>query len=258
MDFDRLDCEFNYLRYHRDHTVFAVDVLSRSLFLAEIAKKVPFLWSDTFDTAIYDGNHDMVVFSVLMDYIQAVYRFDADSSVRIAHGGWMRPLSSSYTASHSPEDLDWFFRHFTCTGRISPEEFRNDLETIRAHIPAGVHLVLINGCEVPHENPDEPGTLECHVALNKVVDEFVAAHGENTHLLDMRRLVTRREQLTNNIRHYTRDVYHAMACELADIAGRVARRHGSLRCIRRIMRAIRKVWSGGRNNANAERRMPNG
>ena len=240
LDFERLDCEFNYLRYHRDHTVFAVDVLSRSPFLAEIAKKVPFLWRDTFDTAIYDGNHDVVVFSVLIDYIQAVYQFDADASVRIAHGGWMRPLSTTYTSSHSLEDLDWFFRHFTCTGCISPEEFRNDLETMRAHIPAGVHLVLINGCEVPHENPDEPGMFECHVALNKVVDEFVAAHGENTHLLDMRRLVTHRGQLTNNIRHYTRDVYHDMAMKLMEIAAEIEARE-PLAAVRWLRRAVWKV-----------------
>lgn len=235
--FDSVDCEFNHLNYHRDHTVFAVDMISPSAALEEIKTRVPFLCQNVFDTSLYDGRHDIIVFSLLIDYIQAVYRFNADPSIRIAHGVWMMPLSDIYTAKYSKDDLEWLFENFTCTGRITAEELRSDLEKIRSCIPPHVHLIMINGCEVSHENPDEQGTLEVHVELNRVVDSFVAAHAVNTHLLDMRRIVTSRDRLTNNIRHYTREVYRDMAVKIEEIASEI---EGNIMFAFR--RRLRRFW----------------
>ena len=55
-----------------------------------------------------------------------------------------------------------------------------------------------------------------HREYNETVDQFVRQNA-NTYLLDMRKIVRSRSQLTNNIRHYTRDVYYQMAAELTGL-----------------------------------------
>ncbi len=240
LKFRRLTCEFNHRRYHRDHTAFALDAYryKGDPRLAEICENVPFLWKNTFDTGVYDSSYDVVVFSLLIDYIQAVYRHCSDAGLRLGYGVWMRPLSHENIEPFKAGELDWFLDNFLCTGRVSAQELKEDLEFIRGHMAPDVHLVLINGCEVAHENPLEPGTLAVHVELNKAIDEFVAAHGSNTHLLDMRKIVTRREQLTNNIRHYQRDVYWKMARELMDITAGIAEKKG-----KGTPPFLRRIWT---------------
>ena len=81
------------------------------------------------------------------------------------------------------------------------------------------------------------------VELNRVVDSFVAAHAENTHLLDMRRIVTSRDKLTNNIRHYTREVYRDMAVKIEEIASEIEGNIMSTfrRRLRRFRRSIKRL-----------------
>ena len=240
LKFKRLVCEFNHRRFHRDHTAFAIDShrYKGDPRLAEICERVPFLWKNTFDTGIYDPSYDVVVFSLLIDYIQAVFRHRSDPGLRIGYGAWMKPLSRENLGPFGAGELDWFLDNFRVADRMSAQDLKDDLEFIRGHMHPEVHLVLINGCEVEHENPLEPGTLAMHVELNRAIDEFVAAHGGNTHLLDMRRIVTRREQLTDNIRHYQRDVYWRMAQELMRITSEIAANGAKPSFLRRIFARI--------------------
>lgn len=209
LKFRHIECEFNHLKYHRDHTAFAVDCLLRDeRLMAESRKNVPFVWDNTFETSLFSGRHDVVIFSCLIDYIQAVYRSRENPDFRLAYGNWTRPAVG--------DDYRWLNEHFECTGRISAGEFEEDLARIFAALPSGTIVVLINGCEVEHENPAEPGMLQAHRELNEVVDRVVRRH-PNARLLDMRSLVEGRGDLTDNIRHYKREVYRRMADRLTEI-----------------------------------------
>ncbi len=247
--FRRLDCEFNHRRFHRDHTAFALSAyrFKGNPILDEIRRKTPFLWENAFETDVFGASHDVVVFSLLIDYIQAVFRYNSNPDLRVAYGVWMRPVSKENLGPFKAEELNWFLENFTGTGRIGAEELKADLRFIRSHMPPDVHLVLINGCEVQHENPQEQGTLAAHRELNKAVDAFLAECPENTHLLDMRRIVTRREQLTNCIRHYQRDVYWEMAQELMRIVSEIAekRARGTPSFLKRIATAWKTLFGGG-------------
>ena len=209
LKFRHLDCEFNHLRYHRDHTAFAVDCLDRDERLeAESRRNVPFVWDNTFETALFSGKYDVVVLSCLINYIQAVYRSRENPRFRLAYGNWTSPATG--------DDYKWLNEHFDCTGRISAEEMEGDLRRIIDALPTGTLVVLINGCEVEHENPAEPGMCRSHHELNAVVDR-VLAQCPGTRLVDMRKLVEGRKDLADNIRHYNREVYRRMADCLSDV-----------------------------------------
>lgn len=210
-------CEFNYLRYHRDHTFYLCSSCQGDKDLLDgIVKKVPFLYKNSFETEIFDKGNDIVVMSVLMDYTQAVYAYNKNHNIKVAYGNFLTPLSEENTDVYSLDELKWFFDNFTCTGRISAEELKRNLEYLRENIPGHVKLVIINGAEVPFENEDEPDRYIIHKEYNWVVDRFVKDN-DNTELLDVRKFVTRREDMTDNIRHYRRNVYYQMARALDEI-----------------------------------------
>lgn len=218
---DTIQCEFNHLRYHRDHTVFALMAYKRAEdhmteTLNEILDRCPFLYENAFTTDMYHEDNDVVVISVLMDYVQPVYYFHGEKDIKIAYGNFDDPLSRQNLDSFSEDELNWFFRNFTGGERISYTDFDNNLQFIRDHIPGHVKLIIINGAEVSHENPSEPDRYLIHREYNQVVDRFVKRN-ENTELLDVRKFVTSRNDLTNNIRHYQRNIYYEMARELSRI-----------------------------------------
>lgn len=175
---NNIQCEFNHLRYHRDHTVFALMAYRRDRehiaeTLNQILDNVPFLYKNAFTTDMYNDDNDVVVISVLMDYEQAVYYFHGEEDIKIAYGNFDNPLSRKNLASYSAEELEWFFRNFSGGERISYTDFDNNLQFIRDHIPSHVKLVIINGAEVSHENPNEPDRYIIHQEYNHVVDCFV-------------------------------------------------------------------------------------
>jgi FkbH-like protein len=210
LKFRHLDCEFNHLKYHRDHTVFAVDCLERDeRLMAESRKNVPFVWDNTFETGLFSGKYDVVVLSCLIDYIQAVYRSKENHAFRLAYGNWTRPEADAANS--------WLGEHFDNIGRISAEDFEDDLCRIIDALPPRTLVVFINGCEVEHENPAEPGMCRSHRELNAVVDKVVERHSRRARLIDMRKIIAGRGDLTDNIRHYKREVYRRMAESLTEI-----------------------------------------
>lgn len=212
-----LTCEFNYLNYHRDHTVYDIEAyVSDKQILNHLVKQLPFLYKNTFSTKLYRGDFDVIVLSLLMDYSQAVYCHKENPSLKVAYGNFLQPLTSADCGDFTAVELKWFFENFSFAGRISSEEFLHNLNFIREHIPQRTKLIVINGCEIPHENPNEKERHLVHRELNETVDRFVE-NADNTYLLDMRKLVHSRTDLTDNIRHYTRQIYFAMAQELINI-----------------------------------------
>lgn len=213
-----LDCEFNHLNYHRDHSVYALDILSDDFkqYRDEIVKKVPFVDESNFQTRMFNDKYDYIVISVLLDYSQGIYEFKECPGIKLAHGSFLHEMNRENTLKFAPESMNWFFDNFDFVGRTTLEQFKEYLGVLRKNISKNTKIIFINGCEVPHEYEYEKDIVNVHVEMNGVLDKFVKST-ENVYLLDMRKIVTKREELTDNIRHYTRDVYYKMANELVNI-----------------------------------------
>lgn len=208
--------EFNYRQYHRDHSVFALDSYYNYQELDEIKEKVPFIWEDNFKTELFSKKYNVIILSVLMDYTQAVYQFKKNKNIKIAFGNYEKPFNFDSFTDGINQDYTWFKENFEFIGRISDEDFIKNLKFIRNHIGNETTLILLNGCEVPYENKNEVDRYKVHIEMNKLVDEFVKDNN-NTYLVDVRKFVSERSQLKDNIRHYEREVYYKIAKEISNI-----------------------------------------
>lgn len=214
-----ITCEFNYLNYHREHTVFMRGILEYSNEIKEqLVSKVPFLYKDCFESKMFQKEHDIIVYSVLMDYVQKVYYLKEMPNIKIAYGSYNRDVTEEIRNKWNEEENDFFLNNLIAGDAISAQEFKKNLQFIRDNIGKETKLIIINGCEVPSVNIDEKDYHLRHKELNKIVDEFIEENN-NTYLLDVRKYVKSSSDLANNIRHYQRQIYYHMAQELIGLIG---------------------------------------
>lgn len=106
-------------------------------------------------------------------------------------------------------------------GRINEDDFYANLKRIHSYISEDTAVILINGCEVEPPKSTEKDRHIDHKKMNDVVDRFVE-ETENIYLLDMRKLVQNQSNLSDNIRHYKREIYYLMALELSNIISQIS------------------------------------
>ena len=221
--------EFNYVNenqipVHVEHTVLLR--AGRELPPAAQAQlaELPFLGPETFDTKLWSGEYDALVYSPLMDYTQELYREKATGR-EVPFGGYQNlttvdPAAQAATYARRrfrgmDEDfLRRFQREFECVGQITPARFRENLRWLRAQVPAAVPIFLLNGAEIDVPGSPEVGAAQRHAAMNAVLADFVA-EADNCYLLDVRQFVQTPTDVTNNLRHYQRAHYRTLAQSVA-------------------------------------------
>ncbi|AMJ65851.1 hypothetical protein [Hymenobacter sp. PAMC 26628] len=226
--------EFNFLNEnqitaHLEHTVLLRQ--TQELPAAEqqrLARRLPFLGADAYDTALWRGDYDVLVFSPLMDYTQDLYRERA-TGIAVPFGGY-RDLTAeppgALAARYAQRKfrgmdeafLRQFAQDFHFEGPISPAEFRENLAWLRQQVPAPVPIFFLNGTEIDVPNSGEPGAPQRHVALNAVLDDFVRT-APNCFVVDARPFINQRADVTNNLRHYQPRHYRTLAQHLAAAIG---------------------------------------
>ncbi|MGH9079615.1 MAG: HAD-IIIC family phosphatase [Acidimicrobiales bacterium] len=188
-----------------------------------LVRRIPFLDEQVFRSpAVVAPDYDVLVYSVLTDYTQGLYRhrglglvipwyqLDWDITdpaiwpsieVRFAREGIDR------------EFLVWFAQEFESIGGISAGSFQDNVRWLAESIPPEARLVLLNGAEVPFDNPNEPNRHLRHQIMNAALADVTAAL-PNATVCDVRTFVLTADDLRNNIRHYRRHAYLRMAEEI--------------------------------------------
>lgn len=227
-----LDTEFNVitaagLPEHRDHT----EIIRRSTpeVVSEygwVIDHLPFLDRSSYDSKIFKSpDYGFLVLSLLTDYTQGVYQFRGTDFL-VPFGVYDRDITDlDLWEHHSPElewmglepsFVEWFAENFEFRGPLSPEAFKENIRWLARAVPPGSRLVLVNGPEVPVDIPSEENRhlrhREMNVALEEVVREL-----PNTTILDVRKFITSRDDLTDSPRHYRRRVYLRMAETLREL-----------------------------------------
>ena len=194
-----------------------------------VIDRLPFLDSTAFQTAILTDpdRYEAVVYSVLQDYAQGLYRYkDGDLVVPYEQYSdpatdpdrWPYFLSRWEGVGIDRPFLEWFADNFEFLGPLSPEQFQDNIRWLRGQVPAQAQLVLINGAEVEVDVPREHDRHLRHREMNAALDAVVAEL-PNTCILDVRPFVSERDDVVDNIRHYTRPAYLHMANGLRDLLG---------------------------------------
>jgi FkbH-like protein len=200
----------------------------------ENANYIPFIDSNFFKTGVFDNNYDCLVYSVLMDYTQELYISKSDKSVILPYGGYYNHLTdinnheniiSSYLSKQikgvNANTLHEFSEKFDHVGKITPEQFINNLKKIRQLVPAKIPIIFLNGAEVnSNVNEFEEESYDRHVEMNMILEEYVKEH-ENIFLLDIRNIIKDKSQITDSIRHYNRESYKYISVDLLKLLNQV-------------------------------------
>ena len=206
--------EFNYpnkrgFAIHREHT----QLLRIAKGCNEEEKKeicrVPFCDERMFDTIMFDGDYDVLVYSALMNYTQDLLRH-RNGKWSLAYGGYTGSEEAWYNNLHlSEEESNSLKKEYEFTGQQTVKGFLDDLEWLVKSVKSK-NIIFINGAEIPDFNEMERGAFDRHKVLNAALDNFVLHHGD-CQILDMRQVVASRTDCKDNLRHYQRPIYIKMA-----------------------------------------------
>ncbi|MEI6286855.1 MAG: HAD-IIIC family phosphatase [Bacillota bacterium] len=226
-----VDAEFNFVSntgyaIHNEHS----EILRVSDTINEEEKEflfnnIIFYDKNIFKTKIFDAGYNIVVYSVLMDYTQALYRYKNNEKIIVAYGDFGLPLTSkeNWALIEKLSDgkttsvfLEWFANNFEYIGPISEQRFVENLQWIRNNVSKNTLIVFINGCEINLEHKWESDRYLRHGKMNFILDEFVKKN-DNVRLIDVRKYVCTADDVVDSIRHYKRKHYARFAVELVNI-----------------------------------------
>ncbi len=215
---------------HSDHT----EVLRRSsreevALHGQAIDRLPFLDRAAYGSRIVrkPKSFGTLIFSVLMDYTQGLYRL-RDSDFVVGYGqhdvdatdraNWAALAKRWGYVGIDEAFLKWFAENFEFQGPLSPERFKDNVRWLADALPRSTRLVLINGSEVAGVSDSEVDRHLHHRRMNRALEEVVAEI-PNAVICDVRPFVVSREDVTDNLRHYTRQTYLRMAEALKEIVG---------------------------------------
>jgi FkbH-like protein len=182
----------------------------------KICNTVPFCHEEvTFMTNMFCGKYDYIIYSVVDDYIRALFKNRKDNFI-IGCGGYF-DYESCFTERCSREEMDVFFEEYEYIGRETLKQFKENLRCILKNIGSNTKVILINGCEQDVSEWIGLDRVERQVEMNNVVDQILSEFS-NVSLIDMRKIVQSKADLSGvDNRHYTRNVYYRIAQEIASI-----------------------------------------
>ncbi len=189
----------------------------------DVVDRIPFLDQQVYESpVVVSPDYDVLVYSVLTDYTQGLYRHRRLGLVVPWHQLHVDATDAALwpilEARFGREGIDreflgWFAREFEFLGGIAEDAFRDNIRWLSGSIPPGTQLILLNGAEVPLDNPREPDRHLRHRSMNAALDQ-VTATLPNATICDVRTFVLTEDDLTDSIRHYRRHAYLRMAEEI--------------------------------------------
>lgn len=214
------------------HTAHVVQSRTLSKEIAEhMITTLPFGDKDMYTTAAYDSEVSYFVLSLLTDANLGLYR-EKKSGAVVAFGEHTNDLTDETiwqdlmdkkrfvaNCNFTMERLNCIKERYEFLGRATPEMTIRNLSDILEHMASDAKLILLLGCELPYEaNTQEAyvGRHLYHKLLNDQVRDW-ARDNERVILLDINDYVHSQDDFTNNINHYTKQVYYKLSQKLIEI-----------------------------------------
>lgn len=211
--------EFNIIPFRRDHSVYLMGAAYYTKNEKDkIEQDIPFVTSDTYETQMYSNNVDYIVWSSLMEMTQGLYINHDNSNLVTAYKDYDTPydfFNDKFEIFNYQESC-LFLEKWDYSPHISPEQYKKNLTLIYARLPKKVIFIIVTGADVPILEGEEKNRHHTHIEINLISEEFAKYH-ERVYLLDVRKFVKTKEDLTNNIRHYKSHIYRKLADELMDL-----------------------------------------
>jgi FkbH-like protein len=181
-----------------------------------IIDRLPFLDRTAYGSRLMESpdSFGTVVYSLIMDYTQGLYRlrgtdfiapFEQYNRDLTDPARWPDVEAQYGSVGVDRGFLEWFSERFEFLGAPSISAFQDNVRWLAGLLPAS-QLILLNAPEVEVENVLEQDRHLHHRRLNEALDE-VLEELPNAAICDLRQIVTSQDDVTINIRHYTRRVY---------------------------------------------------
>lgn len=229
-----------------------------------LCRAVPFGDSAMFDTAMFDRDIAYIVLSTFADPNLGLYRC-RKTGAKIAFGEhcndltdealWPAFIDGTLFTANCPftrASLESFKRDFEYIGRIQPEEIVQNIGLIYRHLAPDAVLIFVLGSEMPYEANTQQAYQDRHV-YNARLNQLLRAWAQDkprVAFIDVNRHLEGQSSFTNNINHFTRNIYYQMSKDLVEIVNRDQTIH--LNQNSKTFVYIRKNW---RRLANKLRRL---
>ncbi|MBD8488273.1 HAD-IIIC family phosphatase [Echinicola sp. CAU 1574] len=225
----------NNLPIYQTHTQTLVNQLELSKgLIAEICQShfIPFLDKAYFESVVFEGNYDCLVYNLQTDYIQQVYRhrqlnyqlpLGTDNEVLTKaekHPYILQKLKARGLNKINKSTLKQFSEAFIDIGLIAPEVFYENLIKIRQNIPNHIPIIFINSSEVTHPKSLSQNSSLRAKEMNQVLDKFIK-ESPNSYLLDMRKIISKPSQFSNSIGQFNRESYRMIATAIMEKVGKI-------------------------------------
>jgi FkbH-like protein len=209
---------------HRDSIDYLVaDELSPEA-RAQILAEAPFLDDSAFDAPDW-GAFEHVVYSPLIDYVQAKYAIPELPGVYVSFGDVEHPDIDEARIAQLAEryglDAD-AIRRFAATWRPVPkpdEVWEAQLHRFLDRFRDAASVTVLLGATRTYDGLDTE-RLATHEDANALVERVAGTH-PNVATLAVDPFIRGREDFTNSIRHYSRRVYRDLAVEISQRIGGV-------------------------------------
>ena len=189
----------------------------------QVVDRLPMVDRGVFRSSVVTSpDYDVLVYSVLTDYTQGLYRhrdlgilvpwhqFEVDVTDQAV---WPA-LEARFAREGTDHDfLQRFAAEFEFEGVITLERFEENVRWLAASVPDGARIVFVNGAEIPFPKPRETDRHLHHRRMNTALDRVVESL-PNATVCDVRTFLSGPEDFTDNIRHYHRRTYFRMAEEI--------------------------------------------
>lgn len=193
-----------------------------------IESKYPFSDKNMYKTEMFKHDVGFVVLSLFTDPNLGLYK-DKETGALLAFGEWttdftlednedriisQEVFTSNYKFTH--EQLLFLRENLEFLGRLTPEQVNNNIQRVFSYMSPNAQLILILGSEVPYIQNKQAAYFErekYNKKLNSIIREF-ASKEKRVHIIDVNNFIKGQESFTNNINHFTRDVYFDLSQEL--------------------------------------------
>ena len=188
---------------------------------------VPFIDEAYFDTKLFSGVYDYVIFSMLTDYGLGLYQHKEHPELVVAFGQytvdytiaehWNGVVNGWLQNRPSKELIDqqylYFAEKFAPIGRISDDALLRNLQRIRDRLPQSTKLIFLNGAELAYPGKCKPAHIDRHVLhkrMNALLEQFVADNCENCCIINVNDYLQSDNPYLDTINHYKKVVYYRL------------------------------------------------
>lgn len=188
-----------------------------------------------FKTTMYDDDVKLLFISSLPESNLGIYR-KKGTDIKIAFAEWTNPLTDkqmwsqyvnkdvhAYMNDFTEEWLRTFSEKYEFLGRITPEEYVDNIRTLLTKISPDASVCLLLGCETEYKGKTTKAYLGrelYHKEMNDAIRKF-AEKEKRLFLIDWTEFVHSQEDFTNNINHYRRQVYYQASLKASEIIANV-------------------------------------